>query len=129
VPLLLAAVLRAAACAHAPAADRVSCARGLPGAEAGTPPDLPADRPVGRATLLYRPCAGCGAWLVTEQGARYTVPPLPAPPPVTYPAPGTTPLRQPLPRFTPDVITQVWLSPGGRWLARSGYGGVVIRDL
>src|SRR5436309_12896062 len=73
---LLVAALVLASCGHpfAGVEGTVSCAAGLPGRAAGTPPDLPTDRGVGRAELVYRPCPDCGAWLVTTEGLRYALP-------------------------------------------------------
>jgi hypothetical protein len=129
---LLAMLLALASCARAPVAAPhrpAGCADGLPGSEAGAPSDLPADRAVGRGVLVYRPCADCGAWLVTEDGARYGVPPVPWPPPVTYPAPGTSPLGAPLPETPRDPMFGLRLSPDGRWLLRPGVGTTLVRDL
>jgi len=105
-----------------------TCQTGLPGADA-PPPPLPADRAVGRGVLVYRPCADCGAWLVTESGERYDVPAAPEPP-TTAPALDASPMAAaPPPPPPPDPMFGLRLSPDGRWLARSGYGGLTLRDL
>lgn len=132
--LLAALVVSLAGCGPAglPTAQPSSagiCIADLPGEEA-RPQPLPADRAVGRGTLIYRPCPDCGAWLVTETGDRYEAPPPPAPPKPTAPLPDASPLAGPPPLpLPPDPMFGLRLSPDGRWLAQLGFGGLLLRDL
>lgn len=105
-----------------------ACSTGLPAD--GTPDPLPADRPVGRAALAYQVGHEAPIWLVTSTGERYTMPPLPPRPPLS-PDPQASELPEPLPPEPPrhDSVRDLRLSPDGRWLARTGFGGTELRDL
>ncbi|MEV4418136.1 hypothetical protein [Catellatospora sp. NPDC049609] len=105
-----------------------SCATGLP--DDGTPEPLPADRPVGRAALLYQLGHEAPIWLVTSTGERYAMPPLP-PRPADSPAPDASRLPEPLPPEPPsrESVRDIRLSPDGRWLARAVHRNVELRDL
>ncbi|HEX6870139.1 MAG TPA: hypothetical protein VF163_03490 [Micromonosporaceae bacterium] len=81
----------------------------------GDVPVLPSDRPVGRASLVYRPCPTCTAYLVRSGGEHFRLPvnQADAPPALNAPARGL----------------DVTLSPDGRWLGIRTVRGYLFRDL
>lgn len=91
---------------------------------------LPEDRPVGRGTLVYRPCPNCAPALVTGSGEQYH---LVGPPPraqPTAPLPDASPGSAPPPApIALDPMFGLRLSPDGRWLVRADYEGLLLRDL
>jgi hypothetical protein len=98
----------------APATIDLNLPTTLDGTDVDTPP-LPANEPVGAASLLYNACVACPTYLFTQGGQRYVLA-------RTVVEEGTT--------MDPNSTgLAAALSPDGHWLALPTPQGIALRDL